>query len=1084
GGGRGESGPVRSGPVRSGPIKQRAFKVPLSIGRKAGAVLLLKPHRANQYDCFRYSILASIFHPCVQDAKRKDSYVQWMREFNFGRQANGPARHSSRSYKKFCRRNPRVSLRVFVWDHDTKTSTLFYSHRSKYDGDRYFASCLFVPRYDDFEFGHYLPIRNLNRLLSKRGKQRRYCPECTASFPCSTSWDYILKEHCCEGGNVSSSSASNIEWSSDFVPQIREIRHRPQEVMPKPEDAILKFKSHEAKLPSLYVLYADMECLCAPANNEANVKKTCNSKPLEVHVPICLAYRLITCQGLQLTPKLAAAVGMGDKKPCGVIYSQKDGENCVRLFLRKLQTIASEICLHAQTETFTPLLREYLNIKSNKKLQQTCQLCKRVFDKTEKTVLDHCHLTGLPRGIVCVSCNRKLSLKRYRLIVYFHNLAAYDGKFLVREIYNVFSGNSVQLSVLPETRERFKTFSLKFTLPSNQHKNGFVRFEICFKDTFAYLSTSLATLADRLLPEQLVHTKELLKTYPKLELATLRQKGIYPYSFLDCEEKLDNVTQLPPKENFFNKLTMSHCTEEDYGRACVAWNQFECQNLRDYTTAYLLLDVLLLCDVFENFRQTALREYGLDPTHFLGAPMFSMVACLLRVDEPIKLFTDASMYAEVESSIRGGFSFGTRHVTTANNPSVAEYRSEFDRLDPDFESLRKNAPYGTYLAYLDANSLYSSCMIQPLPVGDFLWLSRDEIGNIPTDSASADYLESPSVKSQLLDWLDKFCNDEQGAMFTVDLYYPRFLHDSTADLPLAIGHELVGEDRLSEQMKLDWFCLQRELNPDRFENATSYGDVKAFSSSTRKLIGSVLHKKKYVVHHRALRLYLELGMRVTRVYRVIRFTERPILRYYIEHNIERRKVAKTEFERDFFKLLNNALFGKFLQRVRDRLNFRMCSEAEKLEKYVSREDFLDVVIYNESLAGVSLAPRRVALDKPIIIGAAILDIAKTLVYDFYYNHVQIHHSLASARVLAGDTDSLMLALVMRKPDETPYDTLFKDLAEEGLLDTSNYSPSHALYSTKHKGRLLAWKDEFKGCIPLELVFLRPKITPSCMPMEL
>ncbi|PAA86599.1 hypothetical protein BOX15_Mlig002880g1 [Macrostomum lignano] len=86
----------------------------------------------------------------------------------------------------------------------------------------------------------------------------------------------------------------------------------------------------------------------------------------------------------------------------------------------------------------------------------------------------------------------------------------------------------------------------------------------------------------------------------------------------------------------------------------------------------------------------------------------------------------------------------------------------------------------------------------------------------------------------------------------------------------------------------------------------------------------------------------------------------------------------------------------------------------------------------------------------------------------------VHRSLARARVLGGDTDSLMMALVMRNAFETPYETLFKDLAAQGLLDTSNYPPTHELYSLAHKGRLLAWKDEFGGRLALEFVFLRPK----------
>ncbi|PAA48956.1 hypothetical protein BOX15_Mlig017056g1 [Macrostomum lignano] len=828
----------------------------------------------------------------------------------------GPARHTAGSYRKFCRRNPHISLRIFVWDHESKTGVLYFSLRNR--EEKHLANCLFIPPYGEHNLGHYIPVRNVNSLLSTRNKRRRYCPDCLVGFSHTVPWDYILKQHNCQGGTM---DQPTVQWASSDQKQFRVSRCAPVESLPKPSDAILEFTAHEARLPPLYIIYADIESVLAPPETVAEVNKprvaSSNMRIRDIHVPLCVAYRLVVCPELDKISAARLQAKVGQQRPCNVFYNNPDGgPNCIRQFLLALRQLATDICCETETSgaTFTPLLRKYSPLPPNNRTRlEYCQLCHRAFAPDERQVLDHCHLSGIPRGIVFFSCNRKLSLKRYRLLVYTHCLSNYDGKFFVIELYEYFSGNDVQLHVLPETREKFKTFSVKFKIPLRaswrQQKRDYVWFEVCFKDTFAYLSTSLAVLAQRLLPEQLVHTRELLEVYPQLQPATLQQKAVYPYQFLSDEELLDSFKQLPPKEAFYDSVTMQHCSDENYARAQRAWLEFSCKSLRDYTTAYLLLDVLLLCDVFETFRKTAMQEYGIDPANFLGSPMYSMAACLLRLESPIHLFTDSKMYSEVESSIRGGFSFGTLHITTANNKLVRKYRNQLNQEEPQYSTLRDNAPDETYLVYLDANSLYASCMIEPMPCSDFRWLTRQEIAQIPCDS---DLLETLHVKSCMLDWLTSFCCNERGALFNVDLYYPRFLHDSTADLPLAVGHETLTGSQLTQQMKDDWVYLQRQLNPERYANATSYEDVKPFKSSTKKLVGSVDHKRNYVVHHRALRLYLELGLRVTRVHRVIAFDEKPILRQYINHNIARRVAAKTEFEKDFFKLLNNALFGKFL----------------------------------------------------------------------------------------------------------------------------------------------------------------------------
>jgi hypothetical protein len=189
-----------------------------------------------------------------------------------------------------------------------------------------------------------------------------------------------------------------------------------------------------------------------------------------------------------------------------------------------------------------------------------------------------------------------------------------------------------------------------------------------------------------------------------------------------------------------------------------------------------------------------------------------------------------------------------------------------------------------------------------------------------------------------------------------------------------------------------------------------------------------------------------------------------------------RRASKTTSEKSYYKDLSNALYGKFLENKRKRFNMQMCTTVKKLEKYLNDERLVNVYIYDTNLVGVHFRPKEVKLDNLIAVGAAVLDISKEIMYRFFFEHVQRHRSLSCARVLGGDTDSLMLAVTMRSAGDgkTVYNTLLADLAEIGLLDTSNYSQDHPLYSRRFEGTLGAFKDEFAGKIILELVFLRPK----------
>ena len=162
-------------------------------------------------------------------------------------------------------------------------------------------------------------------------------------------------------------------------------------------------------------------------------------------------------------------------------------------------------------------------------------------------------------------------------------------------------------------------------------------------------------------------------------------------------------------EAFYSKLKKEHIRHEDYEHAKRVWEAFECENLGTYHDLYLLTDTLLLADVFENFRKTCLKNYGLDPAHYYTSPGLSWDALLKHTSMKLELLTDYNMYLFIEKGIRGGISTEMRRYSKANN----SYLNDFN---PEQEI--------SYIPYLDANNLYGWAMSQPLPVGKFAWMQN------------------------------------------------------------------------------------------------------------------------------------------------------------------------------------------------------------------------------------------------------------------------------------------------------------------------------------------------------------------------
>ena len=325
-----------------------------------------------------------------------------------------------------------------------------------------------------------------------------------------------------------------------------------------------------------------------------------------------------------------------------------------------------------------------------------CWICKQPF--YGKKARDHDHFTGKYRGAAHISCN--LRFKRVDFVpVFFHNLAGYDSHLFVKNL-GITEG---EIRCIPNNDEKYISFS---RIISKDKK-----FELRFLDSFKFMASSLSALTDNLKKSGLEKFIYLKKEFgEKFELLT--QKGIYPYDYMDGIERFQE--QLPPQKDFYSQLNDAGVSDEDYQYAQMIWKKFQIADLGDYHDLYLKTDVMLLADVFEEFRKICFENYQLDPAWYYTAPGLSWDALLKHSQIELELLSDPDHLLMFEKGIRGGVAMIPNRWGKANN----KYMDTYDKSQPS-----------KFITYLDANNLYGWAMMQPLPVGKFKWMNNEELEN-------------------------------------------------------------------------------------------------------------------------------------------------------------------------------------------------------------------------------------------------------------------------------------------------------------------------------------------------------------------
>ena len=693
--------------------------------------------------CFMWSMLRALY-PKDTNPQRIDKDLKSKQDTINMKGIRYPV--NFRDIDRFESQNPEISITILGYNKDERVYPLKISRCTGCEHD---ITLLLLK---DGEKSHYCLVKNLSALLQSQINNhkgiRNICLNCFNGFNTPDSLNKH-KEYC---------------YNNECV----------KIVMPQ-KGTFLRFKNflHSEKAP--FAVYADFESLIKPMDNCDPDPNKSYTKKYQKHEPISFSYYI-----------LCSIYGVYKSILRKYTKTKPEDADAMDVFIKWLEEDVKAIANIEEKEIiFMEEDRKQFNKASD------CWICGEYLGNDR--VRDHCHYTGRYRGAAHNSCNLKYR-KPKNISVFFHNLSGYDSHLFIKKLGS--PDKKENIDCIPNNEEKY--ISLSKTIKTGQYTNkkGEIKdktFKIVFKDSLKFMSSSLGALVNNLPTDAF---KNLLKYFTPKQAEILKQKGFYPYEYMNTEEKF-NDTKIPPREAFYSNLSGRGITEKDYKHAWNVWNSFKMKTFKEYHELYNITDVLLLADVFENFRDICLKIYGLDPVYYFTAPGLAWDACLKMTNIDLELLSDPNMLLMFEKGIRGGISIISNRYGEANNKYMRK-------------GFNKNKP-SKYLMYLDENNLYGCAMSEKLPTHGFKWLTGGEIEKI---------------------YENRHNLNKMPCILEVDIHYPKELHDKHNDYP---------------------FCPEK---------------VKC-KNGVEKLIPNLRDKKKYVLHYKNLIQCLDMGLKITHIYREV-----------------------------------------------------------------------------------------------------------------------------------------------------------------------------------------------------------------------
>lgn len=353
----------------------------------------------------------------------------------------------------------------------------------------------------------------------------------------------------------------------------------------------------------------------------------------------------------------------------------------------------------------------------------------------------------------------------------------------------------------------------------------------------------------------------------------LLQKSFYPYEWTTSITKLKKTKKLPKKSDFYSYLKNKSISDSDYKFAKRVFKKFKCKNMYDYCLFYVKLDTLLLSEIFQAYRKNIYSNFGIDACHFFGVPSLAQAICrsLQNRKDPIRLMHDPDMINLVINNIRGGIAIVNKRYSKSDPPYT------FDRSDPNNI---KPTPGRVSIVNVDMNALYGTAQTLSLPYKNFKFFPQEKFKYFK------DIVKNYSFKSK------------NGFLACVDLEYPKSLHDLHDPFPVAAENVDVNYDMLSPYSRTK---------------------IKRKTFKQQKLIAPLSDRKNYLCHIANLQLYLKLGLKLTKIHKVIQFRQKPWIKKFIVKCTKLRALSRSKFYEDNWKLTANSCYGMYVYKIMETL---------------------------------------------------------------------------------------------------------------------------------------------------------------------
>ena len=668
-----------------------------------------------------------------------------------------------------------------------------------------------------------------------------------------------------------------------------------------------------------------------------------------------------------------------------------------------------------------------------------CRFCEK--EILSDKVRDHCHLTGKYRGPAHNTCNINVSQQQSNFLPFiFHNFSNYDCHMFFKKLVDK-KNDKVKFDIIPKTNEEYISVTY-----------GCIR----FIDSYRFLSSGLDSLVKSIvdnsnkklknLKKEIVNNDEILNIVNKIveDDRTIKDlKKDYPDEINKLEEALLDYMG----ENDLKILKTGFPYKWKYLTKKLAYPYEYFNSIDDYQKP---VDNLEKKDFFSKLKNKCPDDEEIQRTMdiikrfkikngkklteiYLKSDVL-LLACVF--DKFIEVSINQYKINPLYCVSLPGYTWNCGLKYTGINLQTLQDKDMILLLENNIRGGISSVMGNRYVKSdnnkkildMDATNLYGYSMSQPLPYDEIKYdnnIKLEDILNNPDDS-------------------------DIGYLVEVDLKYPDDIKEKTKYFPFAPVNKKINPENLNDYMN--------EIKPDTYVQSN-------------KLICDWSDKKNYLTHYRMLKFYIRHGMIVEKVHNIISFKQSKWLEKYINFNTQKRNEAVNDFEKDFYKLLNNAFYGKTMENVRNRLKIKFIKKDDygEIIKQQSKLTFNGIHKSYENCDSYTFKQNEVLMDKPIYLGFSVLELSKLHMYETYYDKLQPYFGQENIQLHYMDTDAFILSVKTKN--------IIKDLKNlEDIFDFSNLDKNHELYSNKNEKVIGFFKIETPKSIWIdEFVCLRSKM---------